>query len=79
MASGIGRRRFLAGAAGAAAGAAAMALARPAAAEEAKTVMEDIGFPRVDFHVHLDNLGLEKALAISEKRGSRRGGTRCLP
>ena len=73
MARGMGRRKFLAGAAGAAAGAAAMALAQPAAAEEAKTVMEDLGFPLGDFHVHLDNLGLEKALAISEKRGVRFG------
>ncbi len=70
MTSGMGRREFLAGAA---AGAAAIALARPAPAEEAKTVMEDLGFPLVDFHVHLDNLGLEKALAISEKRGVRFG------
>ena len=67
----IRRREFLAGAA--AAGAVTV-LRRHLAAEEspaAKTAPDDL--PRVDYHNHLDNFTLSKALDVARERGVKLG------
>jgi histidinol phosphatase-like PHP family hydrolase len=65
------RRDFLVGAA--AAGAGAAWAGSQAAEEPPMPTLPGTDLPLVDFHVHLDNLGLEKALAISRRRGVRFG------
>ena len=65
------RRDFLAGAA--AAGACSALSGALAAEEPPVPTAPDTDLPLVDYHVHLDNLGLDRALEISRQKGVRFG------
>jgi histidinol phosphatase-like PHP family hydrolase len=64
------RRDFLAGAA---AGACSALSSTLAAQESPAPTVPGTDIPLADYHVHLDNLGLDKALEISRRRGVRFG------
>jgi len=70
MSDPISRRDFLA-ATGGAASVGLLASQLPAGAPAATKPSPDL--PLVDYHVHLDNLGLDKALEISKQRGVKFG------
>ena len=73
LATGISRRKFLA-ASSAGFGAALAATARGWAAEPAKDAAPTgLDFPIVDFHVHLDNSTIDKALELSRERNVKFG------
>jgi histidinol phosphatase-like PHP family hydrolase len=67
----MSRRKFLAGAAAAAGALAVSGKALPAA--DGPAPGSDGDLPRVDFHVHLDDLGIEKAVEFSKERGVKFG------
>jgi hypothetical protein len=64
------RRAFLGGVLSTAA-ASLLAVELPAATS--RPAGDDLGFPLVDFHVHLDNSSIEQALPLSRERGVKFG------
>jgi hypothetical protein len=64
------RRRFIGGLLGAGV---ASWLAGELPAATSRPAGEDLGFPLIDYHVHLDNSSIEQALPLSRERGVRFG------
>jgi len=69
----IRRRQFLAGAAAAAGTFTILGAGRAAAKEVAKVPTEGLDLPVVDYHVHLDEFGIDKIAEIAKTRGIRFG------
>jgi histidinol phosphatase-like PHP family hydrolase len=67
----IPRRSFLAGSA--AAGALWVMPGTLSAAEDIQSPQAELDFPLIDFHVHLDNSTIDKALEIATQRGVKFG------
>jgi hypothetical protein len=67
---GESRRAFLGGALGAAT---ALSLGKETIAATSRPAGEGLGFPIVDYHVHLDNSSIEQVLPLSRERGVKFG------